>query len=503
MADIKLKEVLTKKAFTRITPFGYGQGAVSILPEDGGFDRPQWKIVTQADFLREYYPDGHLINDPAYYPDKQNVEPKNPDGTGGRIYTEKVFRCCFPFQKIITTKQLIHLCGNDIRLELAEPRETPEQKTDFFNFKKGWQMKHTEHAFYLAAKSVKVTGDGAVAGYMDNGVFGWRTFSYLTGDKLYPQFDEYNKLKLFAREYSSYDEEGKAVISFVEVWDKTNHSTYKKPLQGVKAGAIKVLEAFGLTGYVKLDSKPHGFDFMPIAYRRDEDGACWSDSQDSIDKYEIAVSHLCQNNLAYAFPILFLKGESVTIAGSDDIYRPVKAITGDKDSQATFLDTPDGSSSFELQLKILLNNIFMGSFTVLPPEPKSGDLAGITVKLLYSPAIEKAMSDASEFDQFVDDMVKIFAHGYGMEVGRMTPYKMLPINSWIEPYIHQDVAEVMQNLQLGVVGGFLSKETASDIAPYSKNDEAFRLIKQLNAENQADLLNDQRTEVVEIPAVTE
>ena len=497
MADIKLKEVLTKKAFTRITPFGYGQGAISILPEDGGIDRPQWKIVTQADFLREYYPDGHLINDPAYYPDTQNIDPET-----NKTYIVRVFRCSFPFQKIVTTKQLIHLCGNDIRLELAEPREDAKLKAAFFQFKKGWQMKHTEHAWYLLAKSVKVTGDGALAGYMDNGKFGWRNFSYMTGDKLYPQFDELNKLKLFAREYSSYDEEGKAVTSFVEVWDKQDHSIYKKPLQGAKASAIKLLEVFGLTGYVRIDTKAHGFDNIPIIYRREEDGACWSDSQDSIDKYEIAVSHLCQNNLAYAFPILFLKGESVDIKGSDDIYRPVKAITGDKDSVASFLNTPDGSSSFELQLKILLNNIFMGSFTVLPPELKSGDLPGVAVKLLYSPAIEKAMADASEFDQAIADMVKIFAHGYGMEVDDMTYYKNIPINSWIEPYVHQNIAELMTNLQAGVFAGFLSKETASDTCPYSKNDENFRLIKEAAAAQQADLLTDQREET-ETPVTKE
>lgn len=485
--QIKLKEVLSKKAFTRITPLGYGRGALTILPEDSGIDRPQYKVVTQADFLREYYPDGHLINDPSYYPDKQNREPET-----GRIYTEKVFRCSFPFQKIITTKQLIHLCGNDIRFELAEPKETQEEKDNFFRFKKGWQMKHSENAWYLLAKSVKATGDGALAGYIDNGKFGWRNFSYMTGDKLYPQFDEMKRLKLFAREYQSYDKDGNTSTSFVELWDNEYHSIYKKPINGVTGKAIKILEYFGLTGYTLVDKKPHGFSSIPIVYHRNDDGACWSDSQDSCDKYEIAVSHLCQNNLAYAFPILFLKGESISITGSEDIYRPVKAITGDKDSQANFLNTTDGSSSFELQLKILLNNIFMGSFTVLPPELKSGDLPGVAVKLLYSPAIEKAMADASEFDQAIDDMTKIFAQGYGMEVGQMTPFMELPINSWIEPYVHQNVAELMTNLSMGVQNGFLSKDTASEITPYGKNDENFMLMKQMANERQSDLLDDFR-----------
>ena len=479
MADIKLREVLSKKAFTRITPMGYYSSGVSYDPMDNGMDNASWQIVTQADFLREYYPSGHKINDPIYYPDKVRQDPETK-----KYYTEQVIRCAFPFQKVIATKQIIHLCGNDIRFELTEPRETAEQKDLFFKFKKGWQMKHSEYAFYSFAKSIKVTGDGAVVGVMSEGVFSWRNFSYLTGDKLFAHYDDLMRLKLFARQYKSYDEAGNEAQVFVEVWDKTNHYLFSQPKKGIKAQAVKLLEVFGLSGYSEV-RKPiaHGFDFIPVAYFRNADGACWSDSQDSCDKYELAVSHLCQNNMAYAFPIMFLKGDSINVVGGEDIYAPTKAITGDATSEASFLNTPDGSSSFELQLKILLQNIFQGSFTVLPPELKSGDLPGVAVKLLYSPAIEKAMADAAELDIAVADMAKIFAHGYGMEIGAMTPMKNMQLNTWIEPYVHQNVAEMMQNLLNGVQNEFLSKETASELTPYGKNDEFFRIMKQKNTED--------------------
>jgi len=478
MAEIKLREVLSKKAFTRITPMGYYMGGVSHDPMDNGMDNASWQIITQADFLREYYPSGHRINDPVYYPDKvrQDLETK-------KYYVEQVIRCAFPFQKIIATKQIIHLCGNDVRFELTEPRETQEQKDLFFNFKKGWQLKHTEYALYSLVKSIKVTGDGAVAGVISDGQFSWRNFSYLNGDKLFAHYDDMMRLKLFARQYKSYDEAGNEAKVFVEVWDDKNHYLFSQPLKGTKAKVIQLLGVFGLSGYTEVRKPiPHGFDFIPIAYFRSADGACWSDSQNSIDKYELAVSHLCQNNMAYAFPIMFLKGDSVNIVGGENIYAPVKAITGDSSSEASFLNTPDGSASFELQLKILLQNIFQGSFTVLPPELKSGDLPGVAVKLLYSPAIEKAMADASELDMTIADMVKIFAHGYGLEIGQMTPMKNLKINSWIEPYVHQNVAELMQNLLNGVQNEFLSKETAASLTPYGKNDEYYRIIKQQKTE---------------------
>lgn len=493
MADIKLREVLSKKAFTRITPVGYRTGSLSYEPMDNGADKPQWKIVTQADFLREYYPSGHLINDPIYYPDKIRQDPETK-----KYYTEQVIRCAFPFQKIIATKQIIHVCGNDIKFELTQPRESEEASALFFEFKKGWQLKHSEYAFYSFVKSLKVTGDAAIVGVMNDGKFSWRTFSYLNGDKLFAHYDDNLELKLFARQYKSYDDAENEAYEFVEVWDNKYHHLFRHPLKGLKAKTVKILETFGLSGYTEVgEPVAHGFEFVPVSYYRNQDGACWSDSQDSCDKYELAVSHLCQNNMAYAFPIMFLKGDSVSIVGGEDIYAPVKAITGDSTSDASFLNTPDGSASFELQLNILLQNIFMGSFTVLPPELKSGDLPGVAVKLLYSPALEKAMADASELDIVVADMTKIFAFGYGMEIGKMTPMRNLEINSWIDPYIHQNIAELMTNLTMGVQNSFLSKETASALTPYGKNDEFFRLMKQAKSESEleADALNLNSTQI--------
>lgn len=81
-------------------------------------------------------------------------------------------------------------------------------------------------------------------------------------------------------------------------------------------------------------------------------------SQDNIDKYELAISHLCQNNMAYAFPIMLLKGEDVEIQG--DMYGAVKAITMGKDDDAGFMNRPEASQSFELQINTLLKMILWG-----------------------------------------------------------------------------------------------------------------------------------------------
>ena len=69
---IRMRDLKTKKPFRRITPPKI-QGYEGIYCDN---DEPRYDpgvnwftTVTQADFLREYYPTGHRINDQNYYPD--------------------------------------------------------------------------------------------------------------------------------------------------------------------------------------------------------------------------------------------------------------------------------------------------------------------------------------------------------------------------------------------------------------------------------------------------
>lgn len=66
----------------------------------------------------------------------------------------------------------------------------------------------------------KITGDAAIVFYMNEGKVFTKNLSYFDGDTLYPHYDSITgQMTLFARRYSDYDEEGKELISWVEVWD--------------------------------------------------------------------------------------------------------------------------------------------------------------------------------------------------------------------------------------------------------------------------------------------
>lgn len=447
--------------------------------------------------LRQYYPSGHIINDPKVYPDifreaQEPVYDAEGNDTGKtirRVYRERVPRYAFAFQQIIALKQTIHLTGNDIQFELNTPEITQEQRNIYENFHSGWVAKSSEVMFYEAVKSEKITADAAVVGYISDGVFGWRSFSYKEGSTLYPHYDNMGNLRLFARSFYDYDDEGNVVIEWLEVWDKKNLTLLKRGGGGKQTKFTKfILDVFGIDGYTKVDSNPHGFPFIPVAYKRNDDGPCWLPSQDSCDSYDMSFSQMAQNNQAFGVPTMIFQGEGENFDFQHDLNGTIRTISMGKDDKVSTIQAESASDSYMKQLETLYKMIYEQSFAVIPPQVHSGDLPGVAVKLLYSPALEKAMADASDWQPFIESMVKIFAYGYGLETEQSIDFATLPLRCWIEPYIHINESAVMADLALGVNAGFVSQQTASERAPYTAIGEWERIVKEQKEQQSADLL---------------
>lgn len=508
---MKTKEIKTKKPWRRIKPQGYmsHSNVLAINDVSVNIDQLQYNIVTQADFLREYYPSGHVINDPMVYPNIFRAEEVpvldaegNQVSTRTQYYEEHVPRFAFAFQQIIATKQLVHLCGNDVQFELntSEPDEA-QQKT-FNVFREGWLGKDMEVAFYEVAKSVKITGDGAVVGYIHDGKFGYKVLSYNNGDTLYPHYDSItNELILFARCYNDYDDEGGITTEWMEVWDKTHLTRFKRSAKSTFKETI--LNLFNLDGYTMVGRpEPHGFKFIPVAYMRDNGGACWSPSQDSIEGYEMSFSQMAHNNQAFGEPILYLQGEAVEM--HHDINGTIKTLTMGTDDKAGYLESQSASDSYIKQLDTLYKMIYEQSFAVIPPELRSGDLPAAALKILYSPAYEKSICDCTEYQGFLNSLVVIFSHGFGIEMEMSIDFANLPIKWWLKPYIHINETSVITDLATAVQNGFISKETASERIPfYATVGEWERIMKEYKQQQQADLLYEMQTIKASQPKTSE
>lgn len=499
----KLREILVKKPFFEMTPDGYMDHGMSIsekvsdsddvsMPED---DTLYFKVKTQKDFLREFYPTAHRIFDPKEYPD---IWKQNPDD--GKWYRQKIQRTAFAFQQLIHVKHVLHLTGNDVQFELSDDEhgdDCEECQRLLNKFKKGWLMHHLEIRFFEAVSAYMKVADCAIAGYFDKkGNFGTRTLSFDKGDILYPHFDSLTgELVCFARKYYDYDEDGNARTEWVEVWDDSKMYRFRR---GMNEGAVKetiktIAKFFGVSGYTCVEEKEHGFQFVPVAYMRNDDGPCWSQVQKNIEDYEEAYSYLCENNKAYAFPILTLIGDGeVEISGDPSGAAKTIAISGEsKDNDAKFLNGTDASDAFATQLNKSYDLIYELSFTVKPPELKSGDLPGVAIKLLYSPAVEMATNDSQKIEPFLEALVRICKFGIGTEENCMASMTGLDINFWIEIYIHQNKTETMTNLSTAVQNGFLSKQTASERCPdFPKTGEWERIVKEKKEEQEQDLLVD-------------
>lgn len=477
---LNYKEILVREPFYEVLPNGYKAHRIVKRGQKiyEPIDKPTMRLITQADFLRMYYPSGHAINDPMLYPD---VVKKNPDT--GKTYVQPIIRTAFAFQKVITTKQIVHIVGNDIQFELSGKVESEEKELQkqlsLITFRQGWLDMSMEQRIY-EFMDYKIVGDAAVIGYFDNdGKAQTRVVSYMKGDTLYPHRNSITgEMELFARKYADYDEEGNFSSEIVEVWDD---KYLYRARRGISKNKIvqRIKEVFGLTGYEIFDMKPHGFDFCPVAYYREHDGACFLPSQSTIETYEEAFSYFCENNRAYAFPILWSRGDGVNF-NPDEITGAVKYVEiEDPDGQVGFIDKPEVSAAFHTQLQLLYDMIYEQSFGVKPPELKSGDLPGVAIKLLFSPAIELAIHDSQKLQPFLNDLVHIVKYAYGFQENCQATLMNLNINAWIEPYIHQNDSELMTNLATGVQNEFISKQTASERASkYARNDEIQRVLDQ-------------------------
>ena len=472
-----------------------------VLPSpDGTPLRTEFRI--QDDFIRQYYPSSHKIKDPMFYPDiwREIEEPiLDSDGneTGRTVkntYIEKVPRFAFAYQQIITLKQLVHLCGNDIQFDLNTKKEDKKTNDDLDVFHDGWYGKHMEHAFYELAKSAKITGDAAFVAYLENGAFGWEVLSYKNGDKLYPHYGKDGQLIVFARSYKEYTDDGRT-IDRLEVWDKTHLYRLRRASESkdnpVTLTFGRGANTYSLDGYVYDDpvkgAEPHGFQRVPVTYFRDEDGPCWTPSQDSIEEYEVAFSQMAHNNKAFGEPILYLKGDNVE--ANHDMNGTIKTIAMGMDDDAGYLTSQSASESFMKELVDLHDRIFEQSFTVTPPELKSGDLPAAALKILYSPAVEKGTNDAETFSQALNDMVFLFSYGYGVELEKTLTFINLPLRPWIKPYVHVSESSIMGDLAVGVQNGFISKRTASERAWfYAVSTEWQRLTEEAKEAERADLL---------------
>lgn len=459
------KQILVKRAFTRIVPSdhlaqGGSEYAVGSGPDitDSDADPLRYMKYPQSEFLRELDPHAHKINSLLYYPN-----PFTKDETG-RVYQKVKARTALAFQRCILDQRVIMLTGNNTVHSILNHDAGEWEQEMLEYFKEGWTALNIESAVKDAIEADFSVGDAAISFWMDGGHGGWTLLSYTKGDTLYPHYDpRTGKLALLGRRYSMRDGDDDEIAEYLDVWDRTHYMRYRMDRKGLKGTVAKVKNVMGMEGWV-VDQGPvaHGFPRIPVAYDR-YGGPCWADSQDSIDKLEMSLSQLMENNNAYALRILYAFGADMKVETRMD-GTPNQIHSSDPDAKVGFLEPSNSSGSFDTQMKWLKDNIYRASSVIERQEIKAGtDIATVTAQLMYADAYYKAQLDAMHFQPFLDDIVECVKHIWGVETGRVSDFAKFRAKAELEPFVFLSDTERVNNIQQLHAAGALSRRTAAKI----------------------------------------
>lgn len=495
-SNMAVKDLLTKQPFYRLQNGGR---------EAQQYNKPVYvdqmkyterrltgSIMTQADYLEEFYPFSHRVMSDFYFPEFYNyTERETEDGkTEIEWNREETFRIGATIQCVTTVQQLVHLCGNDIHHELTDENIDSRLMTIHKQYCKGWLTHDAEIAFYKLVESVKITADGAICFYLNEGKLGLKVFSFLNGDTLFPHYDPITgRMTRFARKFSSYDEEGKEVIWWVEIWDDEYLTRYRQAKTGIKGVVNGLKDYFGMDGYEVVFRARHGFTRCPIHYKRDKhNGPCWNNIQCLCDDYEVALSYFAKNNAGLALPSYKLKGDDIDIQG-DPLGR-IRAFTMGKEDDVSIIQPTSLSENYTTYIKYLLDEIFQGGFIVKQPELKSGDTPTGTMKLYYAPSLDLAELECKDYQDTITDMDSLFCEGWGIENGMVTEALEYRdhLYSWQTPFIHENNSSLIADLVAAKNAGILSAETATEHNPYSNNGEFQRVTAEAKKQQEADRL---------------
>ena len=491
--DMNVNDLLTKKPFYRLQNSGLFKREQYAVDKMKYNEKPLMGTpMTQTDFLEEYCPSSHRITSELFFPESYNYgEVILEDGTKMEtMYREETFRVSVPLQKVVATQHLVHLYGNDTHHELSGSKVSDELNDKFMRFQMGWLEKNIDIALYEAGRSEEITGDKAIVFYMYQGKAYTKVLSFLNGDTLYPHYDPITgRMNVFARKFSSYDENNRETIQWLEVWDDVNLSRYKQAKIGIRGTVNRIKDYFGFSGYELVSREPHGYPECPVAYKRaDNNGPGWNDVQYLADEIEVALSYWAKACASTANDAYIMKGDSVDIKG-DPLGR-VRAFTMGKDDDVQLLEKKTAGDFFQSYVDRLYKEFFRGSFTVETPELKSGDTPASTIKLIYAPNLDLAILQAKEQQEFINRVRYLFCLSYGTEQGRVTEYLKLndQIISYLIPFVHEDTAGKVANLVALKGAGLLSTETGCEQNPYCTNAEADKVFKEQKQEQAADRL---------------
>lgn len=439
----------------------------------------------------QYNPDGHRIFDEKYRPKKSISVPsgrKDPI-TGQPMYkTKKVerVRIALPLQRLIVDRNTGFLVGNKVEYKMTVYGEAIKQPTDkqtrLFNATK--RVFHKNKMMYFdrrLVRGVKRAREAAELWYMETTAdghvdpTGWirvKLLSPVLGDKLYPHFDDNDRMDGFARQYKVWDESGTAVNHF-DVY--TDTLVYQYIDDGTD---------WKLQGEPKL----HGFTKTPVVYYRQEESD-WENVQWAIERVEDCLSNWGDSNDYFGTPKYFIKGK---LKGFAEKAEQGAVFEGDKDTQMNVLSWDNSPQSVTGEISELMSLIFSctrcADISFERMKEVGNNTSGAAIRLMLIDPHMNASEATEMFGEMFTRRCNIVMNGIcntgivesGIPMSVADDMELTPV---FTPFMPKNDAETLQMLSTSTGGASsTSRKRAIELNPL--NDDPQRIGQEMQEEQQ-------------------
>ena len=435
--------------------------------------KKQWKVSEHK-----------TIKDKNYLPDKEIK-----DEEGRFLRYKKVNRLAVPFQKLIVNSAVTFGFGNEVEL-VAEFKPNSEEAKVYQAIKTILEDNKIHVHNRKVAKECYRASEVAELWYYEKADEPHEDYGFpcdyrvkvklLTpwnGDVLFPHFNAYDKMQVFARSYHIY--QGKKVIECMDLFSDEEF----KSLQKIEGEWQERQEPFDLSKTINK---------IPVIYASQEDSE-WADVQYDIERLELLFSRHAEINDYHASPKTFIEGGLVTAPQAGEANT---ILQGEVGSKAYILSWNDSPESVKLEINTRLSNIF--KFTKTPDVSFDNikglnQVSGVMLKMLFMDAHIKVLEKEEIWDDFYErrfNLLKTYV-GKLLNPKLALASKRLRIKPKFNPYFIDDQKTWVETLMTANGNKpLISQEKSAELSRLTSKKDWETLKKEMEEESHSDVFTE-------------
>lgn len=429
------------------------------------------RTISQAQYLLELDPNSHAI---MFNTDLPRLS-SNPQATWDEA---NPYRASFSLQAEILAQQVEYVNTKGMKFTMLNTFPTDEIHNTFIDIKDEWVSRNMDINKARLFEEQKTVGDAAMLFYYNaKKQCSSRILSYRGGYQLIPLYDENEDMIAFSVYYKSNK------IEKLDTYDEKYIYKFELTEGENKESSWNI-----------LSRTSHGFDSIPIVYKRGE--VAWERGQVLIDIYELLYNIYMIVEKKVGFPLLYIIGKPTLEKRSDTAVMLKDASSADMKSDAKFLN-PQEPAGFQNLLTDLFKKIQICTSSILLAADEikiTADISGIALKMLRSASYQKAQKDIREYDDAADTMIRLFKDGVSKELGVYTSWNLCKVRAEYELYEPQSETEFVNRLITQKQSGIISGETATNLSPDAQPDEKHRIERELKVKMNQELVSTEITE---------